>query len=61
MLGRVNRNWQDTDYVLSFFGETVSTSKNRQAVKARSLVCYWAYNELGISQIDLAKKFCVLA
>ena len=163
LLGRVNRNWQDTDYVLSFFGKTVSTSrrryrefvrkaasqdrrpeltggglvrssggwtsvkamrksgfrqkaderilgdgdfvsttlqhanerfekkyklraegydiesvaervaellgmepnqvisnsKNRPAVKARGLVCYWAYNELGISQIDLAKKFCV--
>ena len=37
--------------------QVVTNSKNKQAVRARSLVCYWAFNELGMSQTELAKKF----
>lgn len=35
------------------------TGKGRQKdrVRARDVVCYWAANELGISMVDLARKF----
>jgi hypothetical protein len=33
------------------------SGKSRQAVKARSLVCYWASSKLGLSQIHLAQRF----
>ena len=37
--------------------QIVTSSKNRTSVEARSLVCFWAYRELGISQTELAKRF----
>jgi hypothetical protein len=37
--------------------QVLVSSKGRQAVKARGLVCYWASSELGLSQIYLAQKF----
>jgi len=37
--------------------QVVTASKNRRAIEARSLVCYWAHRALGISQNELAKKF----
>ncbi|MFC1886154.1 helix-turn-helix domain-containing protein [Thermodesulfobacteriota bacterium] len=37
--------------------QVVTSSKNRTSVEARSLVCFWAYRELGISQTELAKRF----
>jgi len=37
--------------------QVVTSSKNRCAVEARSLVCFWAHRELGITQTELAKKF----
>ncbi len=37
--------------------QVVTNSKNKQAVRARSLVCYWAFNELGMNQTELAQKF----
>ena len=37
--------------------QVVTNSKSKQAVQARSLVCYWAFSELGMSQTELAKKF----
>ena len=33
-----------------------SNGKQQRKVKARSLFCYWAVRELGISQTDLAKR-----
>ena len=39
--------------------EVLTCSKRRGAVAARSLVCFWAHRELGLSQIDLAEKFGV--
>ena len=39
--------------------QVVTNSKNKQAVRARSLVCFWAFNELGMSQTELARKFGV--
>jgi putative transposase len=33
-----------------------SNGKQQRKVKARSLLCYWAVRELGISQTDLAKR-----
>ena len=35
--------------------ELFSNGKQQRKVKARSLFCYWAVRELGISQTDLAK------
>ena len=35
----------------------MGSSKDRQAVKARSIVCFWAVHELGISQTHLARRF----
>ena len=37
--------------------QVVTNSKNKQAVRARSIVCYWAFNELGMNQTELAEKF----
>ena len=37
--------------------QVVTNSKNKQAVRARSLVCYWAFKELGMNQTELAQKF----
>ena len=31
--------------------------KQRQKVQARSLICFWAHNEIGISQNELAQIF----
>ena len=36
--------------------QVLVSGKGRQAVEARSLVCYWASSELGLSQIYLAQK-----
>ncbi|EFK97047.1 protein containing Chromosomal replication initiator, DnaA C-terminal domain, partial [sediment metagenome] len=37
--------------------EVLTNSKNKQAVRARSLVCFWAFNELGMNQTELAQRF----
>jgi hypothetical protein len=36
--------------------EVVEPGKARQRVEARSLLCYWATTELGISQTELAQR-----
>jgi REP element-mobilizing transposase RayT len=36
--------------------EVIAPGKGRQTVEARSLLCYWATTELGISQIDLTER-----
>ena len=36
--------------------EVTEPGKSRQKVEARSLLCYWATTELGISQIQLAQR-----
>ena len=35
--------------------EVVDSGKHRKKVEARSLLCYWATNDLGVSQIRLAQ------
>ena len=37
--------------------QVLTSSKNKQSVRARSLVCFWAYSELGMNQTELAQKF----
>lgn len=37
--------------------QVLTNSKNKQSVRARSLVCFWAFNELGMNQTELAQKF----
>ena len=37
--------------------EVLSPGKHKKVVEARSVVCYWAVRELGISQGFLARKF----
>ncbi|MFH2219593.1 MAG: hypothetical protein ABII68_08035 [Pseudomonadota bacterium] len=37
--------------------EVLSPGKYKKVVEARSVVCYWAVRELGISQGVLAQKF----
>ena len=37
--------------------QLLTNSKSRHAVRARSLVCFWAFNDLGINQIELARRF----
>jgi chromosomal replication initiation ATPase DnaA len=39
--------------------EIRSASKRSVIVKARSMVCYWAYTHLGMKQTQLAYKFGV--
>jgi hypothetical protein len=39
--------------------EVKSASKRLICVKARSMACYWAHKELGISQVELARRFNV--
>ena len=34
-------------------------TKERLPVKARSLLCYVAVNDLGLSVTDLARRFCL--
>jgi len=36
-----------------------SASKRLNCVKARSLVCYWAHQELGLSQVELSRRLHV--
>jgi putative transposase len=36
--------------------EVLALGKYRQNVKARSLLCYWAARELGMTTIELSKK-----
>jgi len=36
--------------------EILETGKSRQRVEARSLICYWATTQLGISQTQLARR-----
>jgi hypothetical protein len=36
--------------------EVLAAGKYSQSVKARSLLCYWATRELGMTTIDLSKK-----
>ena len=39
--------------------DILSDSKRSVIVKARNMVCYWAYTHLGINQTELALKFGV--
>ena len=39
--------------------QVVTARKSRNAVKARSMVCYLAFSELGMSQTSLAQRFGV--
>jgi hypothetical protein len=41
--------------------EVLICSKRKSAVAARSLVCFWAHRDLGLSQIALAKKIWYIA
>jgi len=36
--------------------EVFSKGRQRRKVKARSLMCYWASRDLGISHTDLARR-----
>jgi chromosomal replication initiation ATPase DnaA len=36
-----------------------TASKRLICVKARSIACYWAHKELGLSQVELARRFKV--
>ncbi len=38
-------------------GEVLASGRYKKAVKARSIVCFWAMRELGISQSDSAERF----
>ncbi|MEW6184683.1 MAG: hypothetical protein AB1585_02970 [Thermodesulfobacteriota bacterium] len=44
---------------LSQMKEEYITGKGRQRdrVRARDLLCFWSVNELGISMVDLARRF----
>jgi hypothetical protein len=91
LVGRIKRPWQDTDYVLSFFGRKLtkprqaygayvqsgigqgrgneltgggsiySKGRTRDRVEARSLFCYWAVRELGLSNTTIAKQYRILS
>ncbi|MBK5102538.1 MAG: hypothetical protein JJE15_16395 [Desulfobacteraceae bacterium] len=37
--------------------EITEGGKERRKVEARSILCYWATDRLGISQMELAKRF----
>ncbi len=37
----------------------VTASKSRNTVKARIMLCFWAFSELGMSQTSLAQRFGV--
>lgn len=39
--------------------EVPSPGKYKKVVEARSVVCYWAMREIGISQSVLAQKFSI--
>ena len=53
LMGKTKRNWQDTDYVLSYFGKRKTQARK---VRARSLLCFCAARELGMSHTFLAKR-----
>jgi hypothetical protein len=67
-LGKVKRQWQDTDYVLGYFGKSKAQAGKEyesfvkvglmqgRKVKARSLLCFRAARELGMSHTALAKE-----
>jgi putative transposase len=35
----------------------IQRGKQRDRVKAKDLVCYWAVNELGMSMVDVSRRF----
>jgi putative transposase len=39
--------------------EVLSPARRRAVVKARSMVCYWAYKHLGIRQTELSRRYGV--
>jgi hypothetical protein len=41
--------------------ELWAAGKERRRVKARSLLCYWASRELGISQAELSRRLNISA
>ncbi len=36
--------------------QVLATGKNRQTVRARSLLCYWAVRECGMTMVSLSRK-----
>ncbi len=50
LIGKNKRKWRDIGYVLG-------KESQKDRVRARDIVCYWASNILGISITDLAKTF----
>jgi hypothetical protein len=65
-LHHVIYRWEDIDYVLQRFGSTLSKarrhyniatrSRRKQAVTARSLMCFGAFRELGMSHALAPKR-----
>ena len=49
IVGKQKVEWQDVNKVLWMF--------NSKGSSARSLLCYWAVRELGMSLTDLAREF----
>jgi putative transposase len=51
------------DHVSELMGlerdEVLTPGKYKKVVEARSVVCYWAMREIGISQGVLAQKFSI--
>ena len=50
--GSVERKWQDADS-----DEVFTKGRQDRKVKARSLLCFWAVRELGMSLTELAREF----
>jgi hypothetical protein len=53
LMGKIKRDFQDSDNVLRLYGKKVFT------VKPRSLMCYWAVRRLGFSATEISKKLGV--
>lgn len=53
------------DRVLGLFGftfdELMTGGKQRRAVQARSVLCYWGTRELGMSAVSISKKLNIAA
>jgi hypothetical protein len=53
LMGKIKRDFQDSDNVLRLYGKKVFT------VKPSSLMCYWAVRRLGFSATEISKKLGV--
>ena len=55
-MGEREFTWQDTRYVLGYFGKKINNTRKGYFSHVKELFYYWLVRELGISGTHLAKR-----